>query len=100
MKCTGCIPSSKFCTFIKKNCEKLMEDEIQYCYECSDFVCAQLQKLDKRYRKRFDMGMIKNLKYIKENGMEKFLEKQEEKYNYLTCGNLVYVPKKKCYTCE
>jgi hypothetical protein len=34
--------------------------------------------IDMRYRSHYRMSMIENLKFIKENGMEKFLEYQEE----------------------
>ena len=96
IKCKGCIPSGKSCAFIKK----LMKDELKYCYECKDFPCVQLEKLDKKYRKRFDMSMIDNLKYIKENGMDKFLKKQVEKYECPNCGDLISVHTKKCYNCD
>jgi len=94
-KCIGCNPSGKSCAHLKKYCNKLTEKEIEYCYECNDFPCKQIQKLDDKYRKRFDYSMIDNLRYIKENGMEKFLQKQEEKYKCPKCGGIICVHKER-----
>ena len=100
MKCPGCFPSDKSCAFIKKHCKKLTKKEIQYCYECNDFPCDQLKKLDKRYRERFEMSMIDNLEYIRDNGMDKFLKQQEKKYKCPECGGVICVHTRKCYSCE
>jgi hypothetical protein len=85
---------------LKKYCKKLTKKEVEYCYQCSDFPCKQLQKLENKYRERFDMSMIDNLRYIKENGMEKFLQKQEEKYKCPECGGVICVHNNKCYSCN
>jgi hypothetical protein len=34
----------------------------------------------------------------KENGIEKFLQKQEEKYKCPECGGVIYVHNNKCYS--
>ena len=99
VRCTGCITVDKNCAFIKKSCKKLTKKEISYCYECDGFPCERLKKLDKRYRKRFDMSMIENLEFIRDNGMEKFLKQQEKKYECPDCGELICVHDKKCYNC-
>ena len=98
--CSGCWSRERPCAFIKKKCKKLTSNQIQYCFECNDFPCEQLQKLDTKYRERFDMSMIANLRYIKENGMEKFLQKQEEKYKCPKCGGIICVHNGKCYSCN
>ena len=100
MNCIGCNLSGKSCAHLKKYCEKLIKKEIENCYECSDFPCEQIQKLDTKYRKRFDMSTIDNLRFIKENGMEKFLQQQEEKYKCPKCGEIICVHNGKCYSCN
>ena len=47
----------------------------------------------------FDMSTIDNLKDIKENGMDSFLQKQEEKYKCPKCGGVICVHNGKCYSC-
>jgi len=100
MKCIGCKPTGKSCAHLKKYCVKLTKEEIEYCYQCNDFPCKQLQKIDDKYRQRFDMSMIDNLEYIRENGMKKFLQKQEEKYKCPNCGGVICVHIGKCYSCD
>lgn len=45
------------------------------------------------------MSMVENLREIKEKGLEKFLESQEEKYRCPECGDVVSVHDGKCYKC-
>jgi len=100
MKCIGCKPTGKSCAWIKKSCKKLLKNEIEYCYECSDFPCEKLQKLDNRYRERFDMSMIENLEHIRDNSMDDFLKQQEKKYRCPKCGGVICVHNGICYSCE
>jgi rubrerythrin len=43
--------------------------------------------------------MIENLKELKAKGMDEFLKNQAEKYKCLSCGGVVSVHDKKCYSC-
>jgi ribosomal protein S27AE len=43
--------------------------------------------------------MIENLEYIRDNGIDKFLKKQEEKYQCSKCGGVICVHNGKCYSC-
>ena len=61
--------------------------------------CENLDHLDRRYRSHYDMSVVENIREIKENGIEKFLENQEEKYSCPECGDVVSVHNGKCYTC-
>lgn len=99
MKCIGCKPRDKSCAFLKKFCKKLTNKEIDYCFECSEFPCIHLKKLDKTYRQRYNMSMIENLEYIRDNGIDKFLKKQEEKYQCSECDGVICVHNGKCYSC-
>ena len=100
MKCIGCKPRDKSCAFLKKYCNKLTKKEVDYCYECSDFPCSHLKKIDKGYRERYNMSMIENLKYIRDNGMDDFLIKQEKKYRCPECGGVICVHNGICYSCK
>jgi hypothetical protein len=98
--CTGCRPRGKNCAFMKKSCELLGEGKVQYCFECEEFPCRRLQHLDKRYRTKYHMSMIDNLKCIKEQGMQEFLEKEAEKWKCPECGGVICCHNGFCYTCE
>ena len=97
--CTGCSSRSKNC-YIKRNCRKLTKHEIQSCSECDVMPCARLDHLDKRYRERYGMSVVENLKMIKAKGMEEFLKSQEEQYRCPSCGDVVCVHDAKCYSCS
>jgi hypothetical protein len=64
----------------KKKLQKLAKNEIKFSFECKNMPCDNLNRLDRRYRKRYDMSMVENLKDLTEKGMKKFLRVQEEKY--------------------
>jgi len=97
--CVGCRIRDKNCAFLKKECEKLSKKEVEYCFQCEDFPCENLEKLDKRYREKHDMSMIENLKIIRKNGMKEFLRWQEEKYTCPKCAGVICVHNKTCYSC-
>jgi hypothetical protein len=98
--CLGCRLIDKKCAFIKKNCAKLSKKQIEFCFECSSFPCKDLDKLDKRHREDYGHSLIENLKQIQQNGLEAFLEKEQEKWKCATCGGTVCVHNKKCYKCN
>jgi len=76
--CEGCVPRAKNC-YIKRGCKKLFKHEIQSCSECDTMPCEKLAHIDKRYRERYGMSMVENLKLLKTKGMDDFLKSQAEK---------------------
>jgi len=97
--CMGCRPRNKKCAFLKKHCSKLANDEVTFCFECSSFPCDRLRTIDSRYRSRYRMSMIENLNFIKENGIEKFLDSQEKSWKCRSCGELVCCHNGICFNC-
>ena len=51
-----------------------------YCFSCAAFPCGRLTKLDARYRARYGMSEIENLEYIRDFGMEAFLENERRRW--------------------
>ena len=96
--CAGCLPRGKNC-FIKRGCSKLSKHQIQFCYECDAMPCKNLDRLDRRYRERYGMSMVENLKMLKAKGMDEFLKNQTEKHCCPSCGDVVCVHDGKCYSC-
>ncbi|MHB8104396.1 MAG: DUF3795 domain-containing protein, partial [Dehalococcoidales bacterium] len=72
---------------------------VQFCYECADFPCQRLKHLDKRYRTFYRMSMIENLNFIREQGMQKFLGKEEEKWRCPECGATICCHNGICFKC-
>ena len=98
--CSGCLPRNRQCAFIKKRCELLTKNKIRFCCSCPDFPCEKLRTLDRRYRTKYDMSMIENLKFIRDNGIDKFLRQQARTYKCTTCGGIVCVHNGRCYVCD
>lgn len=100
MHCSGCVLRNRQCAFIKKHCELHKKNKIRFCYECPDFPCDKLRTLDKRYRTKYNMSMIENLEFIRDNGIDKFLRRQARKYKCPTCGGMICIHNGKCYHCQ
>lgn len=66
--CAGCLSRAKNC-FIKRGCTKLSQHQTQSCHQCDVMPCKNLDRLDKRYRERYGMSMVENLKMLKAKGM-------------------------------
>jgi hypothetical protein len=98
--CSGCRIRNKQCSFIKKQCDKLLNNKIKYCFECEDFPCKRLQDLDKRYKTYFKMSMIENLKNIKKQGTEQFLRQQKKKWTCQKCGKTICCHNGICFNCD
>ena len=88
---------SRLCVI--KHCPHQLS-EIGYCYDCSKFPCRRLKDLDKRYRMKYHMSMIENLKNIQDNGIISFLENEESRWKCPNCSSIVSVHKSSCLTCQ
>jgi hypothetical protein len=97
--CKGCRIRHKNCAFIRRDCHALKKDEIDFCYECEKFPCDNLKKLDKGYRERWSVNLIKNLEKIKEVGAEEWLEEQRRLYTCPECGGEICIHDTECYDC-
>jgi len=98
--CKGCRPRDKKCAFLKKRCELLLNDKVEFCYECKDFPCERLEHIDNRYQTFFRMSLMENLESIKRNGMSRFLEAQEEKWRCPKCGEVICCHNGLCFNCD
>lgn len=98
--CPGCIPRGQNCTFMGDQCELLGKGTVRFCYECKEFPCKRLKALDKRYRAKYHMSMIENLKCIQENGIELFLDKEKKIWACAQCGATVCCHNGLCLNCS
>ena len=103
-QCLGCnAPDDnkpKSCTNCKiVMCEKRVENGWETCAPC-DTPCRRLKDLDKWYNSKYHMSMIENLKFIREHGMQAFLEQQVEKFCCPACGEIVCVHRDDCPSCN
>lgn len=103
-RCLGCRApdenKSKYCANCKiVVCEKRRQNGWETCAPC-DSPCQRLKDLDKRYREKYHMSMIENLRFIHEHGMQTFLRQQEEQYRCPVCGETLCVHKEECPSCK
>lgn len=85
---------------IIKDCPVIQERKLEYCFECDKMPCRRLMDLDKRYKTKYHMSMIENLEYIKEHGIEEFIEKEEIRWTCSNCGNILSVHRNACLKCK
>ncbi|MDD4876320.1 MAG: DUF3795 domain-containing protein [Dehalococcoidales bacterium] len=97
--CIGCRPRDKKCAFLKKKCDLLLQGKVQYCYQCDNFPCLSLQRIDKKYGSSFRMSMIANLEFIKEKGIMYFLEQEADKWKCPNCGAEICCHNGICFNC-
>lgn len=98
--CAGCRPRDKKCAFLKRRCELLLGKKVDFCYECNDYPCERLKRIDKRYQTHFHMSLIGNLEYVRDNGMAEFLRTQQEKWRCPKCGEVVCCHNGTCFNCS
>jgi hypothetical protein len=96
--CSGCLPQGKDCHY-KRQCGLLGKGLVRFCHDCHDFPCRRLKTLDKRYRTFYHMSMIENLRYIKENGIRRFLDREKERWRCPQCGELICCHNGICFNC-
>jgi hypothetical protein len=98
--CPGCRLANKTCAFLKRHCILLDKDKVEFCFECADYPCVHLQKLEDRYKKNYSVSIFENLNFIRDYGIDKFLAAQEEKYRCPTCGGTICEHTSRCYSCS
>ena len=98
--CPGCIPRGEHCLFMKANCDLVGKGLVRFCYECDDFPCNRLKALDKRYRTKYHLSMIENLIFIRDQGMQAFLEQETSQWTCPECGSLICCHNGLCLTCD
>jgi hypothetical protein len=103
-KCYGCrTNSSDKISRVKciiKNCELLAGTASKFCYDCGKFPCARMKQLDKRYRTKYNTGLIDNLLMVKGEGMESFLDFETKWRTCQSCGSTLSVHRNNCLTCH
>ncbi len=106
--CPGCLRIGKSKTrkseyrsvCIIRNCSHLRKSKSIHCSEsCGKFPCRRLKQLDKRYRTKYGMSMIENLKMINEKGIRYFIRNEKLKWTCNGCGELICIHKPDCVSC-
>lgn len=104
-RCSGCRPSNKRCLYLFEKCSGINHavggtGNAQFCFECNQYPCKQINRMDDRYRKNYKMSVKENLEFIRKNGIKNFVQKQYKKYGCSTCGGWISIHNRKCFKCE
>ena len=81
-------------------CETLGRGLVRFCHECGDFPCQRLKSLDHRYRSKYHLSMIENLRAIEAHGMPAFLEEEAEKMEMPRLRRRDLLPQRLCLSCH
>ena len=98
--CPGCIPRGMHCLHMAESCALMKKGIVRFCYECDRFPCERLRSLDKRYRSRYHMSMIDNLREIQDQGIVVFLAKQEDAWKCSRCDGSICCHTGLCLSCD
>ncbi len=99
--CGGCETRQDTCNFFEKYCQHPeQKNNIQHCYQCVDFPCENLKKIDKDYSQKYGSSLIENQQYIKTYGMAAFLKREKEHWKCPSCDGVLCVHTKRCYICN
>ena len=82
-------------------CRKRTENGYAYCDECPDYPCADETEKEKRYTSKYPMyeSPGRNLRDIRELGMERFLENEHRQRTCGECGSIICVHTGICSGC-
>lgn len=80
--CHGCRKADENYPKTRVNCKirTCAKHKGSFCFDCDEFPCERLKRLDKRYREKYGMSEIENLECIRENGIDEFMKKERKKW--------------------
>ncbi|EJX2684055.1 DUF3795 domain-containing protein [Clostridioides difficile] len=101
--CAGCLNSDtgkpEHCRKCKiKDC--VCQKGLFYCFECFNFPCKLIKNLEKSYNKRYQASLMENSKFVQQYGLEKFMQKQKERYTCSKCGGIISIHDRECSECQ
>jgi hypothetical protein len=102
-QCVGCRPRNKKCEYLFQKCTGLNKNskgDAPFCFECEQYPCKQINRMDDRYRNNYKMSMKDNLECINIMGINNFIDEQYKKYSCAKCGGLISIHNRKCFKCD
>lgn len=101
--CGGCLKGDNGKPEHCRNCkikECIKEMGVSYCYECTEYPCKQIKKLEKSYNTRYGASLMENSKFVKDNDITAFMKHQKEKYICPNCGGIISIHDSECSECQ
>lgn len=90
---------AKYCGIVL--CQKRRDNGYKYCDECSEFPCEDVMEKENRYMSQYPHkeSPLENLRMIREQGMDAFLDHQRSTWTCPKCGSAFSVHNRKCPKC-
>lgn len=83
-----------------RTCDMINSGEMIFCgSECERFPCPRLKRLDARYRQKYRMSMLENLRVIHDQGVDAFVAAERERWACPECSGLQCVHTLECVYC-
>lgn len=103
-RCNGCRSDDdvkpKYCGTCRiRNCNEMRLRRRRFCFECAEYPCPRLRRLDARYRTRYRMSVVENLDRIQELGVGRFVDMEMRRWKCRRCHALTCVHKEHCIYC-
>lgn len=82
-------------------CPQRKQNGYRFCDECPDYPCEDVMEKENRYTSQYPLyeSPLDNLRMIREEGMEAFLEKEKERWTCADCGSPICVHTGRCSGC-
>ena len=82
-------------------CGKRKENGYTFCDECPEYPCRDVMEKERRYTCAYPLveSPLKNLRLIREKGMERFLEREKARWTCGECGGVICVHTGVCSAC-
>ena len=102
-RCIGCRSGNRKCEYLFQKCTGINHNSkgnALFCFECPEYPCKQINRMNNRYRKNYNMSVKDNLRFINDKGITKFITEQYKKYRCSKCGGLISIHNRKCFKCD
>jgi len=104
-QCAGCRPENKKCSYLFEKCSGINSDlkgnsSARFCFQCDQYPCKQIDRMDARYRRSYGISVKDNLKCISKIGVYKFVQEQYEEHRCSGCNGLISIHNRKCFECD
>jgi len=102
-QCSGCRVRNTPCTYLFEKCTGINQGptgQAQFCFECEQYPCQAIDRMDKRYRENYSMSVKDNLQVLRESGLDSLIEIQYQEHRCIRCDGLISVHNRKCFKCD
>ena len=72
---------------------------IDFCFRCTSFPCTIIERIDKRYRQRYQVSLIENAIRMNSVGVQQFLLEEKQKWTCTQCGGVISLHDRACSEC-